>query len=157
MAHIVSRPQTPKSRNFLRYNFVTISYDSGVNEVLFVKIGAWVLDLWLDTFSGPKWPKCSLLTQIPKPRPFLRYHNFAGFIFWFQKKWGPVCENWSQGSGLMIGYIFWAQMTQNGDSRPQIPKSKTFLRYHNFVGFIFWFWKKWVPVCENWGQGQGSF
>ena len=124
------------------------SYDSGVNEVLFVKIGARVLDLWLDTFPGPKWPKCSLLTQIPKPRPSLRYHNFAGFIFRFQKKWGPVCENWSQSSGLMTGYIFWAQMTQNGDSRPQIPKSKTFLRYHNFVGFIFWFWKKWGPVVK---------
>ena len=30
------------------------SHDSGENEGLFVKIGPRVLDLWLDTFSGPK-------------------------------------------------------------------------------------------------------
>ena len=35
-----------------------LSHYSGENEVLFVKIGARVLDLWLDMSSGPKWPKC---------------------------------------------------------------------------------------------------
>ena len=35
-------------------------YNPGENEVLFVKIGAKVLDLWLDTSSGAKWSKCSL-------------------------------------------------------------------------------------------------
>ena len=40
------------------------------------------------------------------PRPqdqeiFLRFYNFIGFISWFLRKWGPVCENWSQGSGLL--------------------------------------------------------
>ena len=35
-------------------------YDPEENEVLFVKIGAKVLDLWLDTSSGTKWSKCSL-------------------------------------------------------------------------------------------------
>ena len=34
------------------------SYDSGENEVLFVKIGARVLDLWLDKSSGPQLPEC---------------------------------------------------------------------------------------------------
>ena len=29
------------------------------NEALFVNIGARVLYLWLDMFSGPKWPKFS--------------------------------------------------------------------------------------------------
>ena len=33
-------------------------HDSWENEVLFVKIEAMVLDLLLDTSSGPKWPKC---------------------------------------------------------------------------------------------------
>ena len=30
------------------------SHDSRENEVLFLKIAARVLELWLDTFSGPK-------------------------------------------------------------------------------------------------------
>ena len=33
--------------------------DSGENEVLFVKIGARVLDLWLDTSFGPKLSQIS--------------------------------------------------------------------------------------------------
>ena len=36
------------------------SYDLGENEVLFLKIGTRVLDLWLDTSSGTKWCICSL-------------------------------------------------------------------------------------------------
>ena len=58
---VVSRSQTPKSRNFGdAMILVDSSYDSGKNEVLFVKIGAMVLDLQLDTsFAkgfGPKLP-----------------------------------------------------------------------------------------------------
>ena len=36
------------------------SHDLGENEVLFVKIGGRVPDVWLDMSTlGPKWPKCS--------------------------------------------------------------------------------------------------
>ena len=43
--NVVSRPQTPKSMNFLRYNdFSGFILYSEKNEVLFVKIGAMVLD-----------------------------------------------------------------------------------------------------------------
>ena len=35
------------------------SHDSWENEALLVKIGARVLNLWLDMSSGPKWPQCS--------------------------------------------------------------------------------------------------
>ena len=45
------------------YDFIILlnsSVDSGKNEVLFVKVGARVLDLWLAIFSGLKWRKCSL-------------------------------------------------------------------------------------------------
>ena len=34
-------------------------HHSTENEVLFVKIEARVLELWLDTSSSPNWPKCS--------------------------------------------------------------------------------------------------
>ena len=37
-----------------------VDYKMTKREVLFVKIGVKVLDLWFDTSSWPKWPKCSL-------------------------------------------------------------------------------------------------
>ena len=50
--------------------------------------------------------------QAPRSISFLRFHNFIGLISWFWRKWGPVCENWSYSSGLMAGYVFWAQVAQ---------------------------------------------
>ena len=35
------------------------TYDPGESEVLLVKIGDRVLDLWLDMSFGPKWPEFS--------------------------------------------------------------------------------------------------
>ena len=58
--NVVSRSQIPMSRNFLDFMILLNSFhDFWENEVLFVKIGARVLDLWLDLSSGPKWPKYS--------------------------------------------------------------------------------------------------
>ena len=59
------------------------TYDFGWNEPLFGKIGARVLNLWLDTSFGSKWPKCSSLAPDLKFRKSLRFHNFSGFILWF--------------------------------------------------------------------------
>ena len=36
-----------------------LSHDSWENDGLFVKIAAMVLNIWLDTSSVPKWPRCS--------------------------------------------------------------------------------------------------
>ena len=47
-----------------------LSYDSSENDVLFVKIEARVLDVWLDTSSGPKWAKCSFWASDPKVKKF---------------------------------------------------------------------------------------
>ena len=30
----------------------------------------------------------------------------------FLEKMSPVCENWSQDSGLVAGYVFWVQVAQ---------------------------------------------
>ena len=60
VSNIVSRLQIPKSSNFLRFsNFIGFILFFGENKILFVKSGARVLELWLDTSSEPKWPKCS--------------------------------------------------------------------------------------------------
>ena len=58
---------------------------------------------------GPSDPTIILRPQTTRSRHFLRFHDFIGFISWFLRKWRPVCENRSQGSGLMTGYVFWAQ------------------------------------------------
>ena len=70
--NVVSRPQALWLRQLLRFhNFIGfISSFSQENEVMFVKIGARVLDLWLDTSSGPKWPKCTFLVPGPKFKKF---------------------------------------------------------------------------------------
>ena len=57
---LVFRPQTPRSGYFSKFNnFIEFIYNFGENEDLFVKIGARILDIWLDMSFGPKPPKCS--------------------------------------------------------------------------------------------------
>ena len=57
MLVLATRPQDQDIfRDFII--LLHISHDSGKNEVLFVKIGTTVLDLWLDMSSGSKLPKC---------------------------------------------------------------------------------------------------
>ena len=74
------------------------SHDSWENEVLFVKIGARVLDLWLDTSSGPKWPKCTF--QVPGPK-FKKFFEISWF-YWIHL---IILEK-------MAGYFFWVQVAQ---------------------------------------------
>ena len=50
--NVVSRPQNPRSGNFWDFIILLICYNSEENEALFVKIGARILDLWLDTSFG---------------------------------------------------------------------------------------------------------
>ena len=78
--NVVSRPQAPWLRQLLRFHdFIGfISSFSQENEVMFVKIGARVLDLWLDTSSGPKWPKCTF--QVPGPK-FKKFFEISWF-YW---------------------------------------------------------------------------
>ena len=75
--NVVSWPQTPRSNFF--WDFMILldsSHDSRENEVLFVKVIAIVLDIWLDTSFGPKWPKCSFWVPDPKVKKFFE-------ISWF--------------------------------------------------------------------------
>ena len=41
----------------------------------------------------------------------MRFHDFIRFTLRFCITWGHVCENWSQGFGLMAWYFFWAQVS----------------------------------------------
>ena len=59
---------------------------------------------WTNTLIhlvGPIGRNLGSRPQTPTSKMFLRSHDFIGFISWFLKELGPVCENWSQGSQLM--------------------------------------------------------
>ena len=58
---------------------------------------------------GPSDPTIMLRPQTTRSRYILKFHDFIGFISSFLRKWHPVCENRSQGSGFMAGYVFWVQ------------------------------------------------
>ena len=93
------------------------------NEVLFVKIRARVLDLcygWIRVL-GPSGPNIVFRPQqVPRSRQFLRFYDFIVFISSFLRKWVSVCEDWSQGSGLML----WLD-TSSGPSRWSLTMVKT--------------------------------
>ena len=57
----------PYSRSITKWQRIENSWKI---EVLFVKIGVRVLDLWLDTSSWPKWPKCSFYAPEPQDQEF---------------------------------------------------------------------------------------
>ena len=90
---------------------LSLSNDSWENEALFVKIAARILDLWFNTFSGPKWPKCSFWVLNPRSRHFWDFmillnlahdswENEALFVkiaarildLWFNMFSGPKCQ-----------------------------------------------------------------
>ena len=110
---LVFRPQTHRSKNFLTfYNFIGfISWFLKkwglVYEYWSQGSGLMVVDIHL---LGASHPNEVPSPQAPRSINFLRFHIFTGFSSWFWRKWGLVCENWSQGSGLADGYVFWAQV-----------------------------------------------
>ena len=50
---------------------------------------------------------------------------------------------WTYGLMFLLGPI-----GPNVVSRPQTPTSRYFLRFHSFIGFISWFFRKWSPVLK---------
>ena len=52
--------------------------------------------------------------------------------------------------------VFWAQVSgPNVVSRPQTLRSRNFLRFHDFMGFISWLLRKRGYACENCSYGFG--
>ena len=86
---------------------------------------------------GPSDPNVSSRPQTSRSRNFLRFCNFIGFISRFLRKWGPVCKNLSQGSGLIAGYVFLAQVTQIYFLGPR-PQGQ------DILGGILWFY--WINL-----------
>ena len=83
--NLVSRPQTPTSKNVFE-----ISWFYWIYLMFLKKIRScfWKLELWLWTYSlirflHPIGPNVVSRPQIPRWRNLLRFHDFIGFISWF--------------------------------------------------------------------------
>ena len=109
--NLVSGPQAPRSRHFLRfYNFIGFISSFLKNQGPVCEYWRLSSGLMVGYFLGQSGPNLTSRLQAPRSRHFSRFYNFIGLISSFLKKWGPVCEYWSQGFGLMAGYVFWAQV-----------------------------------------------
>ena len=122
--NLVSRPQAPRSRHFLKfYNFIGFIRHSWKNKDLFVNIGARVLDLCLDMSSGPKWPKFSFYAPGSKVMTFFE-------ILWFYWIHVIILEKirsylWILEPGFWT-YVWICLLGPSGPnlvSRPQAPRS----------------------------------
>ena len=132
-----------------------LHHDSWENEVMFVKIAARVLDLWLDTFSGPKWPKFSFWVLNSDVKNF--FWDFMILLDSSRDSWEnevlfvkTVVFFWTYGLIHLLG-----PSGPNVVSMPQTLRSRNFLRFYDFIGFISWFLRKWGYVCENCSYGFG--
>ena len=134
------------------------SHDSWENDGLFVKITAMVLDIWLDTSFGPKWPRCSFWVPDPKVITFFEISWFYWIYLMILEKmmaclWKLQLWFWTYDLIHLLG--------PGGPGGPDVvsgyqsTSSKNFLRFHNFIGFISWFLRKLYLVCENCRQGSG--
>ena len=136
--------------------FFQISWFYWIHLMIFEKMKSclWKLEPGFWTYGwicllGPSGPNVVCRPQVPRSRHFFRFYNFIELISWFLRKWSPACENWSQGTELMAGYVFWAQVAKMYflGPRPQVQD-------------IFWYFvilldsshhlKKWGPVCQYW-------
>ena len=125
------------------------SQDSWENEGLFVNITARVLDIWFDTSSRPKWPKCSFWVPDPKVKKFFEISWFYWIPLMILEKmmaclWKLQLWFWTYGLIHLLD-----PSGPNVASGSQTSRSRNFLRFHDFIGFISWFLRKWGPVCEN--------
>ena len=135
---VVSGSQTPRSKWWL-----------------VCEVGATVMDVWLTTSSGPKWPKCSF--QVPDTN-VKKYFDISWF-YWIHLMilekmmsclWKLHVWFWTYGLIGLLG--------TNGPyvvSGSQTPRSINFLRFHDLIGFISWFLRKCWSVSENCSYGSG--
>ena len=93
----------PSSRYFWDLMIlVNLCYNSGENEVLFVKKGLCIYGL--TGLLDPSGPNAVSRPHILRSIDCLKFHHFIGYISYFWKKWVPISENWSLGFRLMVWY-----------------------------------------------------
>ena len=123
------------------YFFYMLCYQ-GAHNALLVTVTAMVQDLR----NLPKWPKCSFWVPDPKVKRFFEISWFYWIHLLILEKmrsclWKLQLGFWTYGSICFLG-----PSGPNVVSGPQTSRSKFFLRFHDFIGSIFWFLRKWGPV-----------
>ena len=91
----------------------------------------------------PNRSKTSFRAPDPEVKTFLTILWFAWIHLMILDKINPCLWKldlgfWTYGFMHLLGPIF-----PNVVSRPQTPRSRNFLRCHNFLEFILWFQRKW--------------
>ena len=120
-------PDTKVKNFFCNFmSWLDLSHDFWANDGLFVKIAATVLDICLDTSSGPKWPRCGL--RVPEPIYLMVLQKMMACFLKLQLRL------WTYGLIHLLG-----TSGPNIVSRSQTPRAKFFLRFTDFIGFILWF------------------
>ena len=101
---LILPPQIPRWRFMLTFEELECdsTLDLGQNEILFVTIGAKILDLWLDKNLGLNWPKCSYNATDPWMKidfDIWRVHQIHLLVLDIMRH---SFENCSKVSGFMV-------------------------------------------------------
>ena len=106
---------------------------------------------WDCVFSGGTlhpFANYVLMPKTPRPRwDFMILMNFHHMILEKMRSWLRKLKLgfWNYGLICLLG-----RSGPTVVSRPQTPRSRNFLIFHDFFGFILWLLGKWGPVCTNW-------
>ena len=138
----------PKVKNVF-WDFMILvdsSHDFWENDTLFEKIAAMVLDIWLDTSSGHKWPRCSFWVPDSKLKKFFEISWFYWIYLMILEKmmvclWKLQLRFWTYGLIRLL-----CPSGPDVVAGSQTSRSRNILRFQKFIGFISWFLRKWWPV-----------
>ena len=93
------------------------------------------------------WKNQNCLDECKKLGKYQTRYLIRTFIF--------IISTWCVHHAVHQSYSFVSLLitsSPNVVSRPQAPRLRNVLRFHNFIGFASWFLRKWGTVCENWIQ-----
>ena len=148
--NVVSRPQAHGQENFWDFMILLDSYHvSWENESCLWKLepGFWLCG-WI-CLLGPSGPN---VVSRPQAQGQEIFWDFMILLDSLHVSWEIESFLWKLEPGFWpCGWIFLLGPSgPNVVSRPQAPRSRHFLRFHDFNGFTSWFLRKWGLVCENW-------
>ena len=139
------------------------SIDSGENEIIFVKLLPQVTLLY---FLGSRRIFWDFITLSDLSYDYGENETNVNFfeISWFYWIHLMILEKmrscmWK----LELGFWTCSLIHLLGPTGPyvvsksQTPRSWTFFRFHNLIGFILSSCRKWGPVCKNWSQCGSAF
>ena len=149
-ANVVSRSQTPRSNVFLIswFYWIHLTIPKKMRSCLWkLQPGFWIYGLIC--LLGPNGPDVVSGPQTPRSRNFFE----ISWVYWIHVITSEKMRSclWKLQLGFWI-YGLIRLMGPSGPnvvSRPQTLRSRNFLRFHNSIGLISWFFRKWCPVCEN--------